>query len=61
MERQTSRLAMERKEFTLKEIEQIKESAMENARVSLALEGIIISDANFEKIKAIADELEKVI
>ncbi|QTJ63345.1 hypothetical protein [Salmonella phage STWB21] len=52
---------MERREFTPEEIEQIKESAMKNARVSLALEGIVISDANFEKIKAIADELEKVI
>lgn len=61
MLRQTSRLAMERREFTPEEIEQIKESAMENARVSLALEGIIISDANFEKIKSIANKLEKVI
>ncbi|WLW41137.1 hypothetical protein LPEKDOOE_00042 [Salmonella phage KKP 3953] len=39
---------MERREFTPEEIEQIKESAMKNARVSLALEGIVISDANFE-------------
>lgn len=55
------RVVMERKEFTPEEIKQIKESAMENARVSLLLEGIIISDADFEKIKAIADDLEKVI
>lgn len=52
---------MERREFTSEEIDQIKESAMENARTSLALEGIIISDTDFEKIKSIADELEKVI
>lgn len=47
--------------FTPEEVERIKESAMKNARASLALEGIIISDVDFEKIKAIADELEKVI
>ncbi|UIS74125.1 hypothetical protein [Escherichia phage EC104] len=52
---------MERREFTPEDIEQIKESATKNARISLSLEGIIISDVNFEKIKAIADELEKVI
>lgn len=62
MLRQTSGLsAMERREFTPEEIEQIKESAMENARASLALEGIILSDTDFEKIKSIANELEKVI
>ncbi|AFQ22226.1 hypothetical protein My1_067 [Pectobacterium phage My1] len=49
------------KQLTPEQIEKIKESAMNNARASLALEGITISDVNFEKIKAIADELEKVI
>lgn len=52
---------MERKEFTSEQIAKIRESAMNNARISCALEGMYISDANFEKIKAIADELEKII
>ena len=52
---------MKRREFTPEEIAKIRESAMNNARASCALEGMYISDANFEKIKAIADELEELI
>lgn len=52
---------MKRKEFTKEQIAKLIENSMSNARASLALEGIYISDTNFEKIKAIAADLEKVI
>lgn len=52
---------MKSKDFTPEEIQKIKESAMENCRVSMAIEGKHISDSDWEKIKLIADRLEKVI
>lgn len=47
--------------MTKEQINKIKESAMKNARVSMALDGKKISDVDFEKIKRIASRLEKVI
>lgn len=48
-------------EYTPEEIDQICESAMNSTRASYALEGMYISDHDFEKIKAIAYELEQVV
>ncbi|QIN99511.1 hypothetical protein HWD22_gp140 [Salmonella phage bombadil] len=47
--------------LTEEEKQKIIESAMNNARASMSLEGIYISDTNFAKIKAIASELEQII
>ncbi len=47
--------------MTKNQIKKIKDSAMNNARVSLFLEGRKISDNDFRKIKLISKELEKVI
>lgn len=47
--------------MTKEHINKIKESAMKNARASMALDGKKISDVDFEKVKRIASQLEKVI
>lgn len=52
---------MKRKDFTPEEVRKIQESAMNNCRVSMAIEGKYISDADWEKIKRIADRLDKII
>lgn len=47
--------------MTKEQLNKIKESTMKNSRVSMTLDGRKISDTDFEKIKRIASQLEKVI
>lgn len=45
--------------MTNKQINKIKESATKNVRSSMALEGVKISDVNFEKLARLAPTLWK--